>query len=345
MSGILSGCREEIPKKLDVYVWKGYLPEEAAALFEQETGIKLNINLISDNDKLTTLLKGGGIADIIMPSQSYIGRFYTAGLVQPLDLKVIKNYKNVSKSLREQSWSKWDGRQMGAGEIYAVPYIFGTNGFVINTDKYTKNIDNIGWDVLFDNDLNKRASSKNGVTSILLILDLLGIPRENLIINTSGTLTEIRGKATELKNNSLKFWSTGSEIIDLMKNEEVWVSEIQDGGGRELSQFNAKFKYVLPASGGLGWTDTFMIPKNAVNKTGANMFINFMLKPEIAAMVIDKSGFNTTVTGALDLTKAVNKDLYRFSDEQVANLKWSPNWPGSVLSSITSFWEEISTGK
>jgi len=344
-SGILTGCREAIPKKLDVYIWEGYLPSEVAALFEKETGIKLNINLISDNNKLAALLKGGGTADIIMPTQSYIVRFYEAGLVQPLNLKSIKNYKYVSKSLREQIWAKWDGSQMGSGDIYAVPYIFGTNGLVINTDKYSKNLDGIGWDVLFDKDLNERVSSKNGITSVLLILDLLGIPRGNLVTDTSGTLAEVRDKTIELKNNSLKFWSTGSEIIDLMKNEEVWVSEIQDGGGRELSQFNAKFKYVLPATGGLGWTDTFMIPKAAINKAGANMFIDFMLRPDIAAMVIDKSGFNTTVTDALDKTEIINRELYRITDEQMTNLKWSPNWPEEVLSSFSSFWEEISIVK
>jgi len=340
---LMAGCKTTTPKQLDVYVWEGYLPKSVAALFEQETGIKLNISFIADSEKMLTLLKGGGKADIIMPTDPKVNLFYANDLVQPLDLDKITNYEKVSKSLREQPWAKWDGNQMGSGEVYAIPYVFGTSGLAINTSKYTKNIDNISWEILFDPDLKGKVSSRNYITSVLLMLDLLGIPRENLLTDTEGTLNQIRDKTFALKNNVLKFYDTYAEIIDLMKNEEVWVSYIQDGQGRKLSQFDPKFKYVLPKEGGLGWTDTFMIPKEAANPAGANLFIDFMLRPDIAAMVTDQSGFNTTVEGALDMTKDIDKDLYRFTDAQLAKLKWSPSFSEKVVSIYYTFWEEITT--
>ena len=56
---------------------------------------------------------------------------------------------------------------MGSGEIYAIPYVFGTSGLVINTSKYTKSLDNIGWEILFDTDLKGRVSgSKNDIESV-----------------------------------------------------------------------------------------------------------------------------------------------------------------------------------
>ena len=75
-----------------------------------------------------------------------------------------------------------------------------------------------------------------------------------------------------------------------------------------------------------------MIPKEAANPEGANLFIDFMLRPDIAAMVTEQSGFNTTVEGALDMTKGIDKDLYRFTDEQLAKLKFSPNLSEEVMS-------------
>ena len=341
----LSGCKSATPKQLNVCVWESYLPDAAAALFEQETGIKLNITLITDNGMMVTLLKGGSKADIVMPTQSQVIRYYEANLVQPIDLKILTNYENVSKSLREQPWAKWDGKQMGSGEIYAVPYVFGTSGLVINTSKYTKSLDDIGWDVLFDKDLKGRVSSLNAVESLWFMLDLLGIPRDNLTADTQGTLEKIKPIATELKNNVLKFYDTNAEILDLMKNEEVWVSYVWDGDGRKLSQFNSKFKYILPKTGGYGWTDTFMIPKAAANPAGANLFINFMLRPDIAAMLTDQSGFTTTIDGALDKTKSINKDLYKYTDEQLAKLIWTPSLSEEVRAKYVAFWEEISTVK
>jgi spermidine/putrescine transport system substrate-binding protein len=345
LMGSISGCKNTIPGQLDVYVWEGYLPEPVVDLFEQETGIKLNITFITDSEKMLTLLKGGGKADIIMPTDSKVNLFYQNNLVQALDMKKMTNYKNVAGTFTKQSWARWDGNQVGTGDVYAIPYVFGTSGLAINTSKYTKSLDGIGWDALFDADLKGRVSSKNNIFSVLLILDMLGIPRENLVTDTRDTLEQVRDKVTELKNNVLKFYDSYTEIIDLMKNEEVWVCQIADGNGRKLSKIDSKFKYVLPEEGGLGWADTFMISKSAANPAGANLLINFMLRPEIAAMVTDQSGFNTTVSGALDLTKNIDKQLFRYTDEDIENFKWSPGFSENVMSDFYSFWEEISTVK
>ncbi len=342
-STLVSGCKNSTPKQLDVYVWEGYVPESVAALFEQETGIKLNINFIDQTSTVIAFLEGGGKADIVMPTQSYVYRFYEGNLAQPLDLKRIKNYENVSKSFMEKSWTKWDGKKMGSGEIYVIPYVYGTSGLVVNTSKYTKSLDNIGWDVLFDTDLKGRVTSKNDNESVLLILDMLSIPREDLITDPQGTLDKIMDKAIELKNNVLKFYASGAEVIDLMKNEEVWVSNIWDGGGRQLEQFDAKFKYVLPKEGGMAWTDTFMIPTVAENPDGAHLFIDFMLRPDIAAKVIEQSGYTTTVEGALDMTESIDKELYRLTEDEMANLNWSPNWSKEAIAIFTTFWEVLST--
>ncbi len=340
---LLAGCNKTTPKKLDVYVWEGYLPESVVDIFEQETGIKLNIKYVYETGTMLSLLKGGGKADIIMPTHSRVSQFYEANLVQPLDLKNISNFEKVSKPIREQPWAKWDGSQMGSGKTYAIPYVFGTSGLVINTSKYINSIEDIGWEVLFDTGLKGRVSSIDYIESLWLILDLNGIPRENLITDTQVTLEKIRPDTKALKNNVLKFYKTNNEITDLMKNEEVWVSFIWDGGGRKLSQFDPKFKYVLSTSGGMAWADTFMIPKEAENPAEATLFIDFMLKPDIAAILTIESGFITTVEGALDTTEDINKDLYSLTEDELANLKWSPNLPPESWSAVFEFWEELST--
>ncbi len=331
------------PGELDVYVWEGYLPEEVAEMFEEESGIKLNINLIADNGSIFTLLKGGGHADIIMPTQNQVNRFYTEDLAQPLDLDKIPNYENVSESFKDQSWSMWDGNQMGTGDTYVIAYVFGTSGIVVNTEKYTGSLEGIGWEILFDPELKSRVSSRNSAESLMICLDLMGIPRENLMTDTQGTLDAIRDKAIELKNNVRKFYDTGSELLDLLKNEEVWVSHIWDGGGRKLAASDPKFKYILPSTGGFGWTDTFMIPADAVNPEGAHKFIDFMLRTDIAALVTTDGGYSTTVKGSIDLAEGIDKELYVFTDEELANLVWQLNFSEDVIKAYNDFWEELST--
>ena len=329
-------------KSLDIYVWEGYLPQKAVEMFEKETGIKLNISLTSDNGTMITLLEGGGSADLIMPTQNQVNRLYEQGLALPMDLSKIPNYNNVGDSFKNQFWSMWDGSSMGSGDTYVIPYVFGTSGLIINTDKYKGDIkNNASWNILFDKDLKGRVSSKNSAESIMICLDLAGIPRSDLLKDAEGTLEKVRNKLIELKKNVLKFYSTGAEVMDLLKNEEVWVSHMWDGGGRKLMMGDSKFVYVLPETGGMGWADTFMIPANADNPEGAESFINFMLRPDIAALVTAE-GSTTTVNGALEMADIENKDLYKFTDTQLKNLVWQLNFPEDVIDAYTSFWEEIS---
>lgn len=331
-----------VPGELDIYVWEGYLPDEVAEMFEEETGIKLNINLMAYNDSIFTLLKGGGQADVVMPTQNQVNRFYTENLAQPLDLNKITNYENVSDSFKDQEWSMWDGNQMGSGETYVIAYVFGTSGIVVNTEKYTGSLEGIGWEVLFDQELKGRVSSKNAAESLMICLDLAGIPRKNLLDDTEATLESVRDKAIELRNNVIKFWDTGAELLDLLNNEEVWVSHIWDGGGRKLAASDPKFTYVLPSTGGFGWTDTFMIPKSAVNLEGAHDFIDFMLRADVAALVT-AGGNVTTVKDSIDLAEGIDKELYEFTEEELENLVWQLNFPEDVIKVYNDFWEELST--
>jgi spermidine/putrescine transport system substrate-binding protein len=128
-----------------------------------------------------------------------------------------------------------------------------------------------------------------------------------------------------------------------MKNEEVWIAHIEDANGRKLSQFDSKFRYILPKTGGVGWIDTFMIPKTAVNPNEANIFINFMLRSDIAAVLTEQSGFKTTVEDALYNTKNIEKDLYKFTQKQLEKLLWIPNLSEKERSMTAEFWEELIT--
>lgn len=333
--------KETTASVLDIQVWEGYLPEEVAMLFEKETGIKLNITLVADNGTMIAYLEGGGKSDLIMPTQNQVNRLYEQNLATALDFAKIPNYKNVGSSFKNQLWSMWNGSELGSGDTYVIPYVFGTSGIVVNTDKYKESLDNTGWEILFSKELKGRVSSRNSAESIMVCMDLEKIPRAELLDNTETVLERVKPKVLELKNNVLKFYNTGAEIMDLLKNEEVWVSHIWDGGGRNLMIADPKFKYILPATGGLGWTDTFMIPSSAQNIEGAYTFINFMLRDDIAAIVTE-NGNMTTISNALKSADIENKELFAYSQKQLDELVWQLNFPQRVIDAYTLFWEEIS---
>jgi hypothetical protein len=68
-----------------------------------------------------------------------------------------------------------------------------------------------------------------------------------------------------------------------------------------------------------------------------------MLRPDIAAVVVTEGGYTTTVDGSLDLAEGIDKDLYVFEDDEIANLVWQISFPEEVIAIYNNFWEELST--
>ena len=92
---------------------------------------------------------------------------------------------------------------------------------------------------------------------------------------------------SELINNKglvKNYWSNGDALLQSMRSGEVFVAMAWDNGGWKLHEENPDIDFVAPKSGALCWIDTFAIPAKAKNVDGAYKWINFMLKPENAAV-------------------------------------------------------------
>ena len=105
-----------------------------------------------------------------------------------------------------------------------------------------------------------------------------------------------------------------------------------DTGGWQLNAVNADITFVAPASGALGWIDTFVLPSRGRADDAAYDWINFVMRPDIAAMITNTAG---NFTAAVDGDASVNADLkarYQASFDQAAidNVKWYPPVPAGL---------------
>ncbi len=70
-----------------------------------------------------------------------------------------------------------------------------------------------------------------------------------------------------------------------------------DTGGWKLNADNPDITFVAPASGALGWVDTFALPAKGKADEAAYAWINFVMQPEIAAMITAAAGNFTASKG------------------------------------------------
>jgi spermidine/putrescine transport system substrate-binding protein len=82
----------------------------------------------------------------------------------------------------------------------------------------------------------------------------------------------------------------------------------------------------LPDEGAMLWTDNMLIPKGAQNKYTAELFIDFVYDPAIAAQIAAWVNYVTPVKGAQEVLAAEDPDLAESplifpSDEVLSKVK------------------------
>jgi spermidine/putrescine transport system substrate-binding protein len=71
----------------------------------------------------------------------------------------------------------------------------------------------------------------------------------------------------------------------------------------------ATLAWQLPDEGGMLWTDNMLIPKGAANKYTAELFIDFVYDPQIAAQIAAWVNYVTPVKGAKEALEAEDPEL------------------------------------
>jgi spermidine/putrescine transport system substrate-binding protein len=107
-----------------------------------------------------------------------------------------------------------------------------------------------------------------------------------------------------------------------MRSGEVVAAMMWDTGGWTLNRENPDIRYVVPKSGALGWLDTFALPYKGRNDAGAYEWINFTMRPEIAARITRKVGNWTAAVGTEELV------------DQTMRAQFNASFPGGAFSGI-----------
>ncbi len=142
-------------KELNVYNWSDYIGETTIADFEKETGIKVQYDTYTGNEDLEAKLVTGGTGyDVVLPSSSFFARQIKIGLYQKLDKSMLPNLKNKDPSIMAIL-----SKDADPGNEYAIPYMWGTNGFSYNVDMLKERMPDAPLDslaIIFDPEIIKK---------------------------------------------------------------------------------------------------------------------------------------------------------------------------------------------
>ncbi len=259
-------------KEVNLFGWSEYVPQAILDKFEEETGIKVNYETYASNEEMLSKLLGGAAEfDLVQPSEYVVEALIAKGKLEPIDFANVPNFKNLAPEFLRQPH---DPEQK-----YSVPYMAGTVGIVVNTDKIKDPI--VGMADVFSGKYANRIVTLNDNREILTwALRTLG--RDINVIDPAAIAAARPVLAKWLPQ--IKVFDSDSPKTAFLGGE-VDIGVVWSGEAALLYQEDKKFAYVLPKEGAHLWIDSLVIPKGAPHKADAEKFINFILRPEISVLI------------------------------------------------------------
>lgn len=293
---------------ITVFNWGEYIADgsdgslDVVKEFEKETGIKVEYMTYANNEELyAALINGGTTYDVVVPSDYMFERLYYEGLLQPVNYENIPYYSNIA--------DKFKGVFEDGMNNYYVPYTIGMVGVIYNTEMVDKVPGN--WDILWDEQY------KNQILMFDNPRDAFAIAQFKLGISINSTNADDWKKASDelKKQKSVIKRYVNDEVFDIMEDGYAAVAPYYAGDYFTMKDENEALEFYYPRNekGELitnQFIDVMCIPKACKNKEAAEMFINYVLRDDIALEVAEY------ICYASPNVAVVNNPEYSFSKEQ-----------------------------
>jgi len=339
-------------KVVNVYNWSDYIDPAMLEAFTKETGIKVNYDVFDSNEVLQTKLLAGNTGyDVVVPSASFLELQIKAGVFQKLDKSKLPNWSHLDESIMARI-AKHD-----PGNEYAVNHMWGTDAIGYNVKKVMAidpkaPVDS--WSLILDP--KWAAKFKDCGISVLDAPDeVVGVALAYLGKDpNSESLDDL--KAAEdllMKIRPYVRMIHSSQYIDSLANGDIcvtlgWSGDILQSKSRaEEAGQGVEIAMTVPKEGTIIWFDMYAIPADAPHPDNAHAFINYMMKPEVAAANSNFVHYATANKDAVPLLDPSVRDDPGVYPPQAVMDKLFPNLARSpeYTRELNRAWTRFTTGK
>jgi spermidine/putrescine transport system substrate-binding protein len=323
-----AGCRHGRPR-LNVFNWSNYVAPETIPDFENEFGVRVRYGVYESNEEmLARVLSGNSGWDVVFPTHSYVEPMQRLGLLAPLDHGRLPNLDQLSPPFRSPEWDpalRW-----------SVPYMWGATGIAYNRSVMPPPS---SWADLWRPDLAGRMTMLDDPFEVLgACLKKLGFS-----LNATGE-RELRLAAREaVAQKPLLRAYLNAEVRDQLVAGDVLVAQLWATTAQQAMDASPRIGFAYPREGFGLYADTAVILRESRRKRLAHDFLNYLLRPRVAAAIVRATRTATANGGALGLLDASvrsNTTLYPPA-EVLARGEWFRPMPAAAQRLRDRLWTEI----
>ena len=277
--------------ELSLIAWPGYTEDDWVTPFEEETGCQVTVKPGNTSDEMVNLMRqqGGSLYDGVSASGDASNRLIANGDVTAIDVDSFPDYVDVMPSLQAPLHNTVDGVH------YGVPYMWGPNLLMFNTDVVSPAP--TSWDVTFEAD-SPYAGNITAYDSPIFIADAamyLMTHNPDLGITDPYELSQEQlDAATELLKQQAamigKYWAVFTDQIDGFTTGDMVVGTAWPVNWQYTKAEGVPVEAVIPSEGVTGWADTWMMSSNAPHPVCMMKWMEYTLRPDVQTQVAEFYG-------------------------------------------------------
>jgi spermidine/putrescine-binding protein len=286
-----------IEDKLLLANWADYSDPANYKAFTKGQGPKITVEGYGSNDELIAKLSAGGSAyDVVVPSASYVPECIQKGLLQPLDHSLIPNLKNLDPAFTK---TKYD-----PGNKYSVCKDFGITSFYYRKDVVKDPPTTLkGWFEILPQYKGKNINFIEGGSEIWGVLMLAAghseqSEEESHYEDAYEIAKSVKPAIKTISSTYIERLGRGQIDIGLGWNGDVL------RGANEAKKHGVEIGFSVTEPPGEYWTDNWTISAGAKNPVAAHKWIDYVLRPEIAAKEWNYVGYKVPVPAANEFVDA-----------------------------------------
>src|SRR3954452_19729609 len=298
--------------KLNIVDWEGYTDPSFVKSFEKDTGCKVNATSAGTSDEMYTKFRsgGGGQYDLASFSGDASLRAIKSGSVAQLDTSKLTNYDDLAKQLQKPSFNYVDGKQ------YGLSFMWGANVLIYNADKVKPAP--TSWAVIYDPKYKGKVTVPNNPIQIAdPALQFFG--QKDPYSIDQATLDKVKSKLQDQKPLVRKYWVLATDFEDLFKSGDATVGAGWPLMTNDLKKAGLNVKEVLPKEGVTGWSDSWMLAKNAKHPICAYKYMNYVTKPDVQAKVVGVTAYSPANVKTCEVVGAERCKELHVRDEKYYN--------------------------
>lgn len=329
VAGATLGCTSGRGRRLNVYNWENYVAGATIPDFEREFKARVRYATYgSAEEMLAKAMSGNSGWDVVFPSNSFVQPMQALGLLLPLDHKRLTNLGNLETRFQSPEWDP--------ALQWCVPYMHSATGIL-----YSKQVSRppLAWADLWTDSYSRRVTMLDDPAEVFAAC----LKRLGCSIN-SGNERELKSaRDLAIRQKPLLRAYLNEEVRDQVVAGDVLVAQMWAQVAQVAMDNAPNLAFSFPSEGFALYADNASILRESKHQDLAYEFVNYLLRPKVAAAIAIEMRTATANAAARSLLPEIqrhNTVLYPAHDV-LRRGEWFRALPGPVQRIRDRYWTEI----